>query len=130
MARDAKLPAIELKRDDFNTEMQGVAAERLLDEWKTSFTAIAEKYGGEFDDEPGEGLYAKVYERYMGPPDEDLTVGEIRAQYGSVSAYLEAKRAGNTDAGKIVFTNSEFETWKEAYRQGIIDGLEDAGRLQ
>jgi len=129
MPRDAKPSEIELKRDDFSTEKQEIAAERLQEHWDSNceFKELAEElYPGE--GEPSASLYRKVYNEYFGPVGDRRTFEEIRAQFESVGNYLEERKKGNVDLefGEPENDESDIEEIRrEAYRSGYDDGFEN-----
>lgn len=125
MARDSKLREIELKRQ-VNTEMQQQAADRLLREWEQNgpqeFNDLEDKYG-----DISARQYGKVMDQFMGPPDHDITVEEIRERYGSVTDYLQQRKRDNIDLNTREMSEREFALWKEGYSEGFKDGLQNSG---
>ncbi len=120
MPRDAKPSEIELKYDDFSTTKQEFAAEKLLEHWDSNceFKELAEEL---YPDGPSGSLYRKVYNEYFGPVGDRRTFEEIRAQYGSVSNYLEERKQGNVDlefedSEKTELTDRELSLMQEGYK--------------
>ena len=124
MAKDSKLPEIEIKRQDFRTDEQREAAENMLETWNeegpTSFSELADRFGY------SDSMYSKIMNRHMGPVDHDITVEEIRARYGSVTEYLEERKKDTIDTDTRELSERELDLFKEGYREGYRDGLEDA----
>lgn len=124
MAKDAKLPTIEIKRTDFNTSLQEQCANEIVEHWDehgpSSFTDLAEKYGTATASQ-----YGKVMDRYLGPEDHDLTVEEIRARYGSVKEYLELRKADEIETDTREMSDRDLELLQEGYAQGFKDGYKE-----
>jgi len=126
MPRDAKPSEIELKRDDFSTPKQEIAAERLQKHWDSNceFKKLAEELypeETEEDDEPSASLYQKVYQEYFGVPGDRRTIEQLKAQYGSMSNYLEERKQGNVDLEfvedkKTQLTDRELNLMQEGYK--------------
>lgn len=145
MPKDAKLDRIELKRDDFNTDLQMEVAEILLLEWPANFKDLEEKYK---DDEeilaitgreqgPDRGTFGKVYNEYFGDPEDpqDRTVNELRTDYGRIKYYKQAKDRGEieeeegSDGSLIDQITDEYQKgyldgWKDGYGEGFKEGSE------
>lgn len=122
MAKDAKLPEIELKRTDFNTPDQEEIAKILLQEWESgpaAYTDLSNTYPY------SDSVFGNVMDRYMGPPDHDITVEEIRARYGSISNYLDARKRDDVDTDTRELSQRELDLFKEGYREGYKDGVKD-----
>jgi len=123
MAKDTKPDEIELKRDNFNTKKQQLAAERLQDHWPANFKDLGEQFDS--DDDPSSSLYRKVYNEYFGVPSDDRTIEELRAQYGSMTNYLEQRKHGNINLDTKELTERELELFKEGYGEGYKDGYKE-----
>jgi len=135
MPRDAKPTEIELKRDDFSTDKQEFAAEKLQEHWdsNTEFKELAEEL---YPNGPSDSLYRKVYSEYFGMPGDRRTFEQIRSEFGSVSDYLEKRNAGEVDLdfstddkqdqSMINEEEKQLEAWKQGYRAGYRDGRDDA----
>lgn len=139
MAKDSKLPHIECKvsRDQISTDQRKLCADRLKAHWGEvdTFKEFTELYPPDEESEegvsnPSASLYRDVYNEYFGPVDDSRTVEELRAQYGSITEYIEARKHGNVDLDTNELTDSELEKYKEGvregYRAGYKDGLADA----
>lgn len=133
MARDAKPSEIELKRDDFSTDKQEFAAEKLLEHWdsNTEFKELAEVM---YPEGPSDSLYRKVYSEYFGPVGDRRTFEAIREQYGSVAEYLEERKKGNVDLefdddDRRELTDRELSLVQEGYKMAR-DQLEEQSDRQ
>lgn len=134
MAKDSKLPHIELKvpREQISTEQRKLCADRLIEHWGEvdTFKEFTELYPpDEESDEgvsnPSASLYRDVYNEYFGPRDDSRTVEELRAQYGSITNYIEARKHGNVDLDTNELTDAELEMYKEGIREGYQTGYQD-----
>lgn len=124
MARDTKPSEIELKRDDFSTDKQALAAERLQEHWNSNLTfkeLEEEKYPG--DDEPSQSLYRKVFNEYFGPVGDRRTFEQVRAEFDTISDYIEERNAGNIELdfgrNENELTEREFEILQEGFKKGM-----------
>lgn len=123
MARDAKPDEIELKKRNFSTDKQELAADRLLEHWDGNITYkdLEAQYG-----DISASLYRKVFDEYFGMPGDDRTIEELRAQFGSIKQYLEQRKYGNIELDKTELTESELTLYKEGFKEGYKEGLADS----
>lgn len=123
MPKDAKLPEIEIKRRDFNKDKQRQMAEEMIETWEkegpTSYKNLEERYGT-----ASASHYGNVMDRYLGPKDHDITVGDIRAEYDSVSNYLQKRKRGDIETDMNEFTDREMGLIQEFYAKGEDDGFD------
>lgn len=122
MPKDSKLPAVEIKKWNFSNEKKEKMAHEIVETWEeegpTSYTELEEKYGAASDSH-----YGNVMDEHLGPKDHDITVEEIRAQYGSVSDYLELRKQGEIETDTQELTDRELDDMQEYYAKGRDDGV-------
>jgi len=142
MPKDAKPQRIELKRDDFNTELQRDVADILQERWPMDFTEFEDEYEGheyfvnKYDGGPSSSTFQKVYRQYFGvvddPERDDRTIEEIREEYGTMKQFLDlrdrelllSQRDSAQDSG---VTKEDLGIYRKGFKDGYQTAMEILG---